>query len=227
MSVDSPFNNSTKYAAALLNHLLPSITHVSNTQDNNRRKADETNLLNIEIIVDEDVNYVANEQRLREACTAALSLRHFDRGEIGIRVTTDLAIHQINRDHLGHDYPTDVISFSYSATPPRIEGELVVSVDTATERANDLGWSLEHELLLYVIHGTLHITGMDDHKPEDRLAMRGAERQVMLQLGIHNIDQYAADGETSPDVASLSTPSKLSPDGTSQLDIQHLPEDLS
>lgn len=225
MSVALRSNNSTKYAAALLNLLLPSITHVSNTQDNNRLKADEPILLNIEIIVDEDVSYVANEQRLRDACTTALSLRDFDQGEIGIRVTTDAAIHQINRDHLGHDYPTDVISFSYSANSPRIEGELVVSVDTAAERAKDLGWSLEHELLLYVVHGTLHITGMDDHEPQDRLAMRGAERKVMLQLGINNIDQYAADGANPANNASLLTPGKLPPDHRLQPNDQHPPED--
>ena len=167
---------------------------MSNTPDNNRLDADQPTLLNIEIIVDEDVNYVANKQRLRDACTTATSLRGFHQGEIGIRVTTDVAIHQINRDHLGHDYPTDVISFPYAANEPHIEGELVVSVDTAAERANELGWTVDHELLLYVVHGTLHITGMDDHEPQDRLAMRRAEREVMLRLGVGDIDQYAADG---------------------------------
>lgn len=166
---------------------------MSNTPDNNRLKAGQPTLLNIEIIVDEDVTFVVNEQRLRDGCTAASSLRDFDQGEIGIRVTTDAAIHQINREYLGHDYPTDVISFPYAASQPHIEGELVVSVDTASERAGDLGWSFEHELLLYVVHGTLHLTGMDDQQPEDRRAMRSAERDVMLQLGVGDIDQYAAD----------------------------------
>lgn len=197
MSVDSRSNNSTKYAAASLNLLPPFITHVSNTPDNNRLDADQPTLLNIEIIVDEDVSYVVNEQRLRDACTAATATRDFHQGEIGIRVTTDAAIHQINREHLGHDYPTDVISFPYAASPPHIEGELVVSVDTAAERANELGWSLDNELLLYVVHGTLHITGMDDHEPQDRIAMRRAERKVMLQLGVGDIDQYAADSSNS------------------------------
>ena len=227
MSVASRFNNSTKSVAASLNLSLPSITHVSNTPDNNRLNADQPTLLNIEIIVDEDVTYVANEQRLRDACTAATSLRDFHEGEIGIRVTTDAAIHQINREHLGHDYPTDVISFPYAANPPHIEGELVVSVDTASERAHELGWSVEHELLLYVVHGTLHITGMEDHEPQDRLGMRAAERQVMLQLGISDIDQYAADGSNANDNNTQTSPSNVQADESSRPKNQQLPEDLA
>ena len=206
---------------------------MSNTPDNNRLNADQPTLLNIEIIVDEDVNYVANEQRLRDACTAATSLRDFHQGEIGIRVTTDAAIHQINRDHLGHDYPTDVISFPYAANRPHIEGELVVSVDTAAERANELGWSVDHELLLYVVHGTLHITGMDDHEPQDRLAMRRAEREVMLELGVGDIDQYAADSAKSDGNGTEAAPATL-PNSAKLPEHEHtrptnqpLPEDLA
>ena len=206
---------------------------MSNTPDNNRLNADQPTLLNIEIIVDEDVNYVANEQRLRDACMAATSLRDFHQGEIGIRVTTDASIHQINRDHLGHDYPTDVISFPYAANRPHIEGELVVSVDTAAERANELGWSVDHELLLYVVHGTLHITGMDDHETQDRLAMRRAEREVMLELGVGDIDQYAADSaksdgngtEAAP--ATLPNSAKLPEHDHTRPTNQPLPEDLA
>ena len=192
---------------------------MSNTPDNNRLKTDQSTLLNIEIIVDDDVSYVVDEQRLRDGCTAASSFRGFHQGEIGIRVTTDAVIHQINREYLGHDYPTDVISFPYEASKIRIEGELVVSIDTASERAGDLGWPVEHELLLYVIHGTLHLTGMDDLQPDDRQAMRCAERDVMLQLGVGDIVQYAADvaigeGKSSdqPTSSKLTSRENVSPE---------------
>jgi probable rRNA maturation factor len=94
---------------------------------------------------------------------------------------------------LGHDYPTDVISFAYSQETPVIEGELVVSVDTARQRAKDLGWSSRSELLLYVVHGVLHIAGMDDHDESDRVAMRAAEKRVMRKLGIDEIDHFSPD----------------------------------
>ena len=93
---------------------------MSNTPDNKRPRAGQTTLLNIEIIVDENVTCRVNHQQLRAGCLAAASHRNFDEGEIGIRVTTDQAIHQLNREFLGHDYPTDVISFPYSARERRI-----------------------------------------------------------------------------------------------------------
>ena len=137
-------------------------------------------------------------ERFEQAVATAAGLRGFDCGELGVRVTNDAGIHVINREHLGHDYPTDVISFCYGCEPPRVEGELVISVDTARERADELGWSIESELILYVVHGTLHITGMDDHDPSDRAAMRRSEQLVMTKLGIHEIDRFGADSEPTP-----------------------------
>ncbi|KAA5541559.1 rRNA maturation RNase YbeY [Roseiconus nitratireducens] len=105
-------------------------------------------------------------------------------GELGVRFTDDATIHEINVRHLSHDYPTDVISFPYSDQPPRLEGELVASVDTALENAVEAGWAAGNELLLYVIHGVLHIAGMDDATPSQRREMRVAEQAVLNQLGI-------------------------------------------
>lgn len=70
-----------------------------------------------------------------------------------------------------------------------------MSVDTARQRAGELGWSEQNELLLYVVHGVLHITGMDDHESGDRIAMRNAEHQVMTELGVPEISRFAADRE--------------------------------
>lgn len=155
--------------------------------------------LRITIIVDETVTSPVDQQKLQRAVAAAAADRGYHRGEIGIRVTDDTRIHQINRDHLGHDYPTDVISFAYHADKPDVEGELVVSVDTAGQRASELGWPVAHELSLYVVHGTLHITGMDDHDPSDRAEMRDAEQRIMIQLGIDDIVRFGAD-ETGPSI---------------------------
>lgn len=149
--------------------------------------------LQVTVIIDENVTSPLSELRLRTAVAAAAAHRGFNLGEIGVRITDDPGIHQINRDHLGHDYPTDVISFPYHAAAPLIEGELVVSVDTAAERAADLGWPMADELTLYVVHGTLHIAGMDDHDANDRAAMRDSEQEVMLQIGIEDIVRFGAD----------------------------------
>ena len=70
---------------------------------------------------------------------------------------------------------------------------LVVSVDTAAASAKRAGWPTRSELLLYVVHGTLHITGMTDEMETDRAQMRVAERSVMLGLGINDIVRFGAD----------------------------------
>lgn len=132
-------------------------------------------------------------EQLRRAVVAAAEYRDCRSGELGIRVTDDSRIHRINRDHLHHDYPTDVISFGYALDPPRVEGELVVSVETARREAARLGWQPAAELSLYVVHGVLHIAGMDDAAPDERSEMRRAERAVLHRLGIDEIDRFGAD----------------------------------
>ncbi len=154
---------------------------MSNTPDNNRPS------LEVEINVDPKFSNDVDEDSIRAAVIAAAQHRGFHTGEIGVRVTDDSTIRQINMRHLDHDYETDVISFAYTADSPRIEGELVVSIETARDRAAEIHWNATHELLLYVVHGTLHIAGMDDHDDEDRAAMRAAERDVMTELGIADI----------------------------------------
>lgn len=101
---------------------------------------------------------------------------------VGIRITSDPVIHQVNREFLNHDYPTDVISFPYALSAPVVEGELIVSIDTAAVQAADVGWSIAEEVLLYVIHGTLHLVGYDDVDDADRAAMREAESKAMSLL---------------------------------------------
>ncbi|MCA9137774.1 MAG: rRNA maturation RNase YbeY [Planctomycetales bacterium] len=125
-----------------------------------------------------------SQDRIVEAVNAAAEELGFVEGSIGVRITDDESIHEINARHLAHDYPTDVISFPYSEDESVIEGELVASVETAQQNAVDAGWGTDNELLLYVIHGVLHIGGLDDHDDFDRIEMRAAERAVLTKLGI-------------------------------------------
>lgn len=129
----------------------------------------------------------------------AAGSRGFARGEITVLITDDAEIHQINRDHLDHDYPTDVISFGYVAQDATIEGELVVSAEMAAATCEDHRVSPATELQLYLIHGTLHVAGMDDQNPSDRAAMRVAERSVFEMLGNVETDRLSVD---PPSVAS-------------------------
>ena len=81
----------------------------------------------IEIIVDPNVDLKIPIRDISRAAVAAAIERGFSEGEIGIRVTDDKTIRELNARHLNHDYETDVISFSYVCRGSQIQGELVVS----------------------------------------------------------------------------------------------------
>ena len=145
-----------------------------------------------------------DEDRLIEAVRAVLTDHGIVAGSISLAVVDDKTIHDLNRRYLEHDYPTDVLSFPLYRQDDRIEAEVIVSVDTAAARAEEIGWPLANELLLYVIHGALHLVGFLDHSPADKKAMRAEERRQMARWGIalsdmdENIDQpteSAAQGQ--------------------------------
>ena len=112
-------------------------------------------------------------------------------------------IARINHDHLGHEGPTDVISFAYLEAPgfdamhthtPAVAGELFVCPDVAADCARGPAaadtradapaptGSLGEELVLYCIHGILHLCGHDDHTEEQRLTMRRREKILLRQI---------------------------------------------
>jgi probable rRNA maturation factor len=104
---------------------------------------------------------------------------------ISIALVDDATIHAVNRRHLGHDRPTDVISFRLSeADDPALAGELVVSAETAVATARALGTGPRDELALYVVHGLLHLCGYDDHADADVAAIRRREGEILAGEGL-------------------------------------------
>jgi len=136
---------------------------------------------------------LANEQsahpvdasRLRAAVRAVLEDSPFASAAISVAVVDDATIHQLNRRYLEHDWPTDVLSFVLDQRDGHLEGEVVISADTAAVAADEAGWSAAEEQLLYVIHGTLHLIGFDDRAADDAAEMRAAEKKYLQQLGIN------------------------------------------
>jgi len=162
-----------------------------------------------------------NVQKLHEALLEALRLEGVESAVLSVSIVDNNAIHQINRDHLQHDYPTDVISFQldFSDSPfgdtetsddpedtdagseedeadeitendPRpafgaaIEGEIIASAEMAQQMAAEGHWNPDSELLLYVIHGLLHICGYDDLSPPEKADMRSREKCILAALGL-------------------------------------------
>jgi probable rRNA maturation factor len=180
-----------------------------------------------------------DEKSLSAAVLKALEIEQVSSAVLSISIVDNSAIHVINRDHLQHDYPTDVISFQLDficanelqsdddfeddaddeddefsgdeddsahevenvdlsellpegrAAGAAIEGEIIASAEMAATMAGDGKWSAEAELILYVVHGLLHICGYDDLTPEEKCIMRARERAILSKLGLTAI--YAED----------------------------------
>ena len=103
-------------------------------------------------------------------------------GQISVAVVNDRTIQDVNRQYLNHDYPTDVISFNLTDDDQNLEGEVIVSWQTAKRVAEESGWTTSQELLLYIIHGMLHIVGLDDATTTQSKKMRQKERQYMQAI---------------------------------------------
>lgn len=134
-------------------------------------------------ITNQQSNFKVDARRLRTAVKDVLTGEGIESGEISLAVVDDPTIHDLNRRWLNHDEPTDVLSFVLERARSSLEGEIIVSADTASARAAEFGWSAEAELALYVIHGALHLVGYDDKEPAAREKMRQRERFYLERLG--------------------------------------------
>ena len=99
-------------------------------------------------------------------------------GDLNVIFCNDPYILEINRQFLSHDYYTDIITFDYSEDNI-INGELYISIDTVKENAVEYGQSFPDELHRVIIHGVLHLCGLDDHCEEDIKEMRDAENSAL------------------------------------------------
>ena len=93
----------------------------------------------------------------------------------------DRLIHRINREFLGHDYPTDTITFRYNRGRD-VEGEFYVSLDVVNANARRFRADFQGELFRVTIHSALHLTGYDDSDDEARASMKKKEDYYLAQL---------------------------------------------
>ena len=102
-------------------------------------------------------------------------------GEIGYLFVDDEKILEVNREYLGHDYYTDIITFDYDEDDT-ISGDLVISLDTVRSNAELFGKPYDEELHRVIIHGILHLCGINDKWTGEREQMEAAENRALALL---------------------------------------------
>lgn len=103
-------------------------------------------------------------------------------GDIGYMFVSDDRILEVNREYLGHDYYTDIITFDY-CEGDTLSGDLVISLDTVRSNAALFGKEYDEELHRVIIHGILHLCGINDKGPGEREIMEQAEDKALAMLG--------------------------------------------
>ncbi|MBI1381441.1 MAG: rRNA maturation RNase YbeY [Planctomycetaceae bacterium] len=130
-----------------------------------------------------------DETEIRNIVAAALDEGGRAGVELSVVLVDDATLAELHGQQLGDPTPTDVMSFDLEgdegteAQSVGPVGEVYVSVDRAQAVASERGVRFARELALYLVHGTLHLCGHDDHEPDDRARMRAAETRVLTRLG--------------------------------------------
>ena len=102
-------------------------------------------------------------------------------GDIAYIFCSDEKILEVNRQYLQHDYYTDIITFDY-CQGKRLSGDLFISLDTVRTNAEQFGAPYDTELHRVIIHGVLHLIGINDKGPGEREVMEAAENKALALL---------------------------------------------
>jgi probable rRNA maturation factor len=139
-----------------------------------------------------EAEFPFSETLLERAAHAALEheSQSLD-SELSIVLTDDARLQQLNREYLGIDAPTDVLSFPASETDQetgaRYIGDILISILRAQAQADAAGHPLESEVQLLVVHGVLHLLGHDHTEVEEKARMWKAQAEILSDLGLGNI----------------------------------------
>ncbi len=122
---------------------------------------------------------------IRRAVELALQRHRCPQARLQIALVDDAAIAKLNQQYLGHAGPTDVLSFDLAEPGVNgVEGQLVVSVETARREAQRRNHAVEAEVLLYCLHGTLHLLGFDDASADGAREMHRLEDELLSEMGV-------------------------------------------
>ncbi len=138
---------------------------------------------------DDGVDPSMLQEGIREA------LRRFETAsaDVSVAVVSDTEIAELHEKYMNIKGATDVLAFDLARQPHagangrHVEGEIVVSADTAKRRAEERAHPMAAELALYVVHGTLHLLGMDDATEQEAMKMHKMEDEILTAIGVGRI----------------------------------------
>ena len=122
-----------------------------------------------------------DRRRMRRAVEQIVRDAEITAAQISVAIVDDPTIARLHQQFLNDPEPTDVLSFVLERSPEALEGEVVVSAETAQSCAPRYGCTAADELLRYVVHGTLHLVGYDDTTARKRAIMKKREGEYLSQ----------------------------------------------
>lgn len=127
-----------------------------------------------------DITYnLPDKDKIEHWITEVIENKGFRAEEINFLFCSDDYILESNKKFLSHNYTTDIITFDYS-TKRKISGDILISIPTVSLNAEHFGVSFFNELLRVMIHGILHLMGLNDHSDKEKEDMRNAENLALL-----------------------------------------------
>ena len=142
----------------------------------------------INIDINSEFSRVFAPEILERAAAAALSQQSAPDADLTLVLTGDAQIQALDREFMGKDAPTDVLSFPAAEEDPETGrqylGDIIISVPRAEAQCLAGGHSLEDELSLLVVHGVLHLLGHDHADPQEKARMWAAQSAVLTRLNI-------------------------------------------
>ncbi len=141
----------------------------------------------IHIYIEPQFENLVPSELLERAAVQTLANAKFDNtAEFSVVIDSDEKLQQLNRDFLGIDAPTDVLSFPSEEFDPDEQapyiGDIIISFPRAEMQANDAGHPVINEIQLLVVHGTLHLLGYDHAEPEEKEIMWAAQAEILANL---------------------------------------------
>jgi probable rRNA maturation factor len=100
-------------------------------------------------------------------------------GQVTVVLMCEKTHTELNIKYLGHDYPTDILTFDLSDEEDTVSGDICINVQECGLNADEFGVPTEHELFRLFAHGLLHLVGLNDHSDEERANMRAWENRLL------------------------------------------------